>query len=134
MRRWRSRGVGLHLRVVGILPLHLGLDQRSDVDAVDADVLQLTVDLDVQQLRAADAQAMEIRTPDPDVVQIDEAELRAGEVDPMEAAVAQARLLVRRARQVLLFLTHGGEARPERGRPSSGRAAASIVVPTSSAP
>ncbi len=68
--------VGSHLRPLGHPAVQLGLDQRRDVDAVDDDVLQLAVDLDVDQLDAAH----------PGAVQHGAADLHSGEVDARRSA------------------------------------------------
>jgi hypothetical protein len=114
----------LHLGVVGIPTHHLGLDQRPDVDAVDDDVLQLAVDLDVEQLGASDPESVQIGLPDPHVVQVDQPERRPGQVDAIEAGVPQVGALVRDAREVLPLVAHAarvGEI-PDDPRPVGGSA------------
>src|SRR5262249_51650017 len=103
----------------GVLPGHLGLDQGTDVHAVDDDVRELAVDLDVQQLGTADAEPVEVGLPDPDVVEIHQVEPGPGEVDAVEAGVVHLHVLVRRARQVQLLVTHGPrlERHPDDPRP-----------------
>ena len=110
-------GLRLHLRVVGIAARELRLDQGRDVDAVDHDVLELAVDLDVGQLDPTH----------PYVADADVSHPRAREVDPAETCLAQARVLERRVREVVQLVAHDGHAKSACGRIASGTVAGSSL-------
>jgi hypothetical protein len=101
-------GIGAHLHPLGHAPVELGLDERDDIDAVDHQIAELAIDVDVEQFDAAH----------PYVLQPDEAKLRPGEVnvadegvvevDLVEGGTPQAHPLEARPVQVLLAkLGHG---------------------------
>jgi hypothetical protein len=58
----------------------LGLDERHDLDAVDPDVADLAVDVDILQPRPAQCRAGEVDVAEPRPAEIDLLEPRAGEV------------------------------------------------------
>jgi hypothetical protein len=107
-----SLSSGAHPDPLGHAAVQLCFDERCDVDAVHDDVPQLAADLDVDQLDAAQAAAVEQAA----------AELRSGEVDgphagvveehPVECGAPEAHALEARSGQVLLAeLGHGPDAR-----------------------
>jgi hypothetical protein len=70
----------VELRPFRVAPVQLGLDERHDIDAVDPDVADLAVDVDILQPRAAQRRAGEVHVAEPRAAEIDLLEPRAGEV------------------------------------------------------
>ena len=85
-------GVGrAHLGPVRIPPVEFGLDQRPDVDAVDRQVHDLAVDIDVAKLDAAHHDPGQVRA----------AQARTGQVDgPQSCAPVRSVRSNRRATQI----------------------------------
>ena len=83
-------GVGrAHLGPVGVPPVELGLDERRDVDAVDADVLDVAGDVDVLEPDVAGAKAPQVDLAERRTAQVDVVEGGAVEVDVLEEGAGQ---------------------------------------------
>ena len=70
-------------------PVEFRVQQRSDVDAVDGEILDLAVDVGVDQLDAAHDDTMQTDTSEPGSGQVDGAQLGSAEIDPLEPGTAQ---------------------------------------------
>lgn len=80
-RRAEAASVGrVELRPFRVAPVQLGLHERHDVDAIDPDVADLAVDVDILEPRAAHRRAGEVHVSEPRAAEIDLLEPRAGEV------------------------------------------------------
>ena len=74
---------------VGIAPVELGVDQGPDVDAIDRQIVDLAVDVDVEQLDAPHHDPAQDDTAEPGATQVDGAQLRAAEVNALEPGATQ---------------------------------------------
>jgi hypothetical protein len=81
-----------HLGPLGLSTIELGPHQRYDVDAVDPQVLDLGVDLDVHQRGTADRDAAQVDQLEPRTGQVDIVEARSGQVDVLEPGAGQVLL------------------------------------------
>src|SRR5680860_949522 len=95
-----SRVSGAHLRSVGIPPVELGVDQGSDVNTTDRQVLDLAVDVDVDELDAAHHDAAQVDGAEGCGVQVRRADLGPGQVHHLEPGIGQVDLLEPGARHV----------------------------------
>ena len=80
---------GAHLGAIGISPVKLGVDQRTDVDAIDRHVLDLAMDVDIDQLDAAHHRPFQVDGAELRVTQVDSAKLRTAEVDTLEPGATE---------------------------------------------
>jgi hypothetical protein len=78
-----------HLRAVGVSPVELGVDQRTDVDAIDRHILDLTIDVDINQLDASHHRPLQINGAELCSAQVDGAKVRAAEVDALKPGATE---------------------------------------------
>ncbi len=86
----KAGGVGgSHLHPIRLTPVELGLDERRHVDAVEDEALELAVDVHVAELDATHDDVAHLRSAEHRPREVGVHELRAGQVDALEARPAE---------------------------------------------
>jgi hypothetical protein len=89
-----------HQGSLGVAPVELVVDQRSDVDPVDRDLPDLPVDVDVDQLDTAHHDVVPVDGAERGAVQVGHADLGPAQVHHLEPGAGQVDLPEPGARQV----------------------------------